>query len=427
MSFRTALRNRDFRLLWLAQVVSGVGDRIHEIALLYIVFEVTNDPILVSVTAASSIVPSVALAPVAGSLVDRWNRKLVLVSTMMIRGASVLAIPLVGTGGPLIPVILGVAFIAGTAEAFGSPARNSIIPNLVENDSLDSANGLTRMTSSLLKLLYAAGGIVIALVGTMGAFLIDSATFFVAAVILVGMSTPESDREPSSSEAIFDAQEVFSDSIRGFRIVGGNSVLFSLVILSGLTAFALAPLGVIIPFYTENIAHPTLFNTAQSTAVDFGVLYAMIYLGVFIGGALVGTNSHLTTQHRGKVIIGGVFITGASLGALAIVPGVIGADFATAAMLFTALGFSISVIQIPVNSLAQAKVPDAHRGKVFSLLGIPALLAPPISIAIAGLLIETTGVENVLLMMGGIVFVTGIGLTFTSLRTVTGAEPLNPS
>jgi len=421
MSFRTVLENDAFRKLWIAQVVSGFGDRVHEIALLFIVFERTGDPLLVAATAAASTIPELLLSVPAGAVADRFDRKRILVGSSVLRGCSVLAIPPLAAAGLLVPAVLSVAVVAGAAESFASPARNAMVPNVVAESRLDAANGLSRMTESLLRFLYAAGGALIALVGVEGAFYVDAATFFAAAVVLATLPAGVGRETGRTEEAAFDAGELLADARDGVAYVVGSPILSSLVVLSGLTAFAMAPLGVVIPFYSETVLGGAA-TLGTSTAIEFGALYASIYVGVFAGGVGVNALEATLSSHRGAGIIGGVLSIGLVLIALGGLNAGIGTRLLWPALLFAALGVAVAFVQIPVTTLAQAAVPDEKRAKVFSVLKIPALVAPPIGIGLAGALLARFTVFDVLLAMGGSVAAVAVLLALTPLRTVQNTE-----
>lgn len=98
-------------------------------------------------------------------MADRVNRKYLLLGSDLLRGVIVLAIPLVGRGELLVPTVLLVAFLTGIIDAFDGSARSALIPRLVPERDLQSANPLNQLTFSLSQVLFAAGGAVVALVG----------------------------------------------------------------------------------------------------------------------------------------------------------------------------------------------------------------------------------------------------------------------
>lgn len=417
MSFGSVLRNRGFRALWIAQAVSKFGDSVHEIALIYLVYRTTGDPALVGAVVVASAAPLALVSPVAGVVVDRVNRKPVLIGTELLRGGSVLAIPLAAGTPYLVPVVLAVAGFAGLMEALFGPARESVVPQLVDDAELDAANGLSQTTKSVAKLLYAAGGVVIALVGPFNAFLVDSATFLVSAAVLVAV--PRDACRPTADGAepagLLTPDSVRADIGDAVAFVRTQPVVRTLLVLSGATALILGPLGVVIPFFAES----TVSATGQTTPTLFGWLYSAIYAGVLAGGMGVGGVDSSLSDHRGPVIVGGVLLV--STGLLAV--GSVGAvSTAVAAVCLAVVGVGVAVVQVPTSSLVQVVVPNDRRGRVVSLLQIPATVAPPIGAALAGPLVARFGPSLVLLAEGAALSGLAVALRFSTLWRVGESE-----
>lgn len=214
-----------------------------------------------------------------------------------------LVIPLLGPGPYLIPVVLVVAFLIGVLEAFFRPARTAIIPNLVPEDELDSANSLTQITFSLSQILFAVGGVVVMAVGSFTAFYVDAASFFLSAVFLLAIPTqdgvPESDETDADDDAdagndvdVGDETEVGDDAdagddmddvgagadpdtsmIRelfggvrtGLRFVRSNRLLQNLVFLMAALQFTIAPINVAAPVFAASLPFDGVSRSDFST------------------------------------------------------------------------------------------------------------------------------------------------------------------
>lgn len=415
MSFRAALRNRGFRSLWVAQAVSRLGDSVHEIALIWLVFEVTGDPVLMSAVAVASLLPNLLVSLPAGAVVDAVSRRSVLVGTQLVRGIAVLAIPLVGSRGPLAPTVLAVALVAGTMEAFATPARGALIPALVPESDLDAANSLTGMTRSASRTLYVLGGAVVGVVGSYAAFYVDSATFLVAAgVLLVGV--PRDAPGEAGPRGPIRPRGVIEDARDGVRFIRRSSVLPSVVLLSVLTGFALGPLSIVLPLFVESVL--------GRGSVAFGVLYGCIFVGALVGGALVGGMDDRLASRRGRVVILGVVLVGGALALAAVVPPLVPFPYPLSAGLFALAGGAITLIRVPLRTVVQSAVPDRSRGRVFSIMGVAGLAAPPLSIALAGPLVEWLGVSTVLLGEGLLVIAAGAVLSLTPIAAIEDVQRL---
>ncbi len=173
------LKNSDFLKLWLGQLVSRIGDGIHEIALAWLVLELTGSALSMGAILAVSIIPNLLFGLPAGVIVDRFNRKRIMLLSDLSRTIIVLVIPVAYTLGFLrIWMIFLAAFLTSSAEAFAGPARLSSIPNLVEEENLDPANSLIQITRSVSSLFgLSLGGAVVATIGPANSFFLDSASF----------------------------------------------------------------------------------------------------------------------------------------------------------------------------------------------------------------------------------------------------------
>ena len=404
MSFRSALAHVGFRRLWYAQVVSRVGDSIHEIALVWVVYELTGDPTLMAVVAVASLLPQVLTSLPAGVLVDRLNRRRLLVGSTVLRGVAVLFIPLAPRLGlAVVPVVVGVALVTGLMDAVFGPAKSAVIPNLVPESDLDAANSLVQLTTSVSKLLYVFGGVVIAVVGAFPAFYVDAVTFVVSAGVLATL--PRSIRYADTDESASSLSTVVGEMREGLSFIADSRLLMSLLLLSVLTGFTLGPLGVVLPVFAG--------ETLSAGSAAFGYLYGGIYVGVFVGGLAVnGLDGH-TEEYRGEAIIAGIVGMGVALLGATLVPTVTPFPLLAGVGALVLFGGCLAVVQILVQTLAQRVVPDDTRGRVFGIWTAVGLAAPPLSIAISGPALSAFTPSLVLSAQGCIIVVAGVVLTRT--------------
>lgn len=401
-----ALRERGFAALWLAETVSRLGDGIHEVAILWLVYDVTENPVLLSLVVIASVVPSIVVSMPAGVIVDRFHRTRVMIAANVVRGGAVLAIPAVGHSEHLVAVVAVVAVVASTMEAFFHPARNALVPNLVDRDHLDSANSLLQMTESASKILYAAGGIVVGVFGSFAAFYVDAASFLVAAglLVMVPASAGATDQGDDDS-TLFGSMA--SDIVGGLRYVRHHSVLVYVMLLWTLTGLSFGPLGVVIPVFTRTVL--------DSGSTVFGVLFGVIYAGVFAGSLLLNRFESAVAANRGRVIVLGVVAAGVAFSAAAALPARLPAPRIVAAVAFFVAGVFTVCIWVPARTISQ-EVPDDVRGRVSSVMTTTSTAALPVSIAVVGPAMTVLSASDVLLVEGGLLVVVGVGLALTPLR-----------
>ena len=419
---RHLLRERGFAALWLAQLVSRIGDSIHEIALIWVVYEVTGDPTLIAVVALASFLPSLLVSLPAGVLVDRLNRKYLLVGTEAVRGVAVLAIPLVGEGPLLVPVVIGVALLASTMEAFFGPAQGATIPRLVEEADLDAANSLTSLTLSTSRLFYVAGGVIVGLGGSFVAFYLNSASFLFAALVLLAVPTaagrpePDAAADPTRADAgTAPRPSLLADAREGLRFVRDSPALVAVVAMGVFVDFAFVPLVVVLPVFATDVL--------GGGGATYGFLLGAFFAGTLVGNLAVGAVRGTVDDRRGPVMVAATVLTGAFVGLAAWLPGVVPFPLAAALVGFLLAGACNPFLNVPLTTYAQAVVPDEKRGKVFAIMRLGITGAAPIGIALAGPLVDALGPVPVLLVMGGIVAMAGVSGLFTPLVRIGAVAP----
>jgi MFS family permease len=405
------LQERGFAALWLAEAVSRLGDGIHEIAILWLVYEVTGDPVLLSLVVVSSVLPSVLVSMPAGVLVDRLNRVHVMIVAHVVRAGVVLAIPMVGDSPGLVAVVVAVAAIASTMEAFFRPAREAIVPNLVGQENLDAANSLLQITDSASKMLYAAGGIVVGVFGSFAAFYVDAASFLVSASLLVAIPAAAGSTESRGDKSLTDA--VGADVIDGLRYVWQRRVLLSVVLMWTLTGLAMGPLGVVIPVFTR--------STLNAGSTVFGLLYAAIYVGIFVGSLLLSRFDAVVAQNRGRFIVVGVVAAGSAFSAAAILPIHVPTPLVVAGLAFLVAGLFVVCIWVPARAITQ-EVPDDVRGRVAAVVSATGTATLPIGVALVGPALTVLSAREILIAEGVLLVVSGLALAFTPLAGATSSE-----
>jgi MFS family permease len=180
--------NRNYRLLWLGQIVSQLGDWFNSVAVYTLLLELTGSATSVALMIIVQFLPMAVIGPVAGVVVDRVNRRRLMIAADILRGLVVLVLLVVRR-----PDQVWIAYAAmGTVvslTAFFEPARTAVIPNLTTRSQLLTANALSSATwSAMLAIGAGVGGVVTALLGRNAAFLVNAASFLVSAAIIARTS-----------------------------------------------------------------------------------------------------------------------------------------------------------------------------------------------------------------------------------------------
>lgn len=395
------LKNRDFLNLWLAQLISRLGDGIHEIALAWLILELTGSALSMGAILAVSVTPNLLFGLPAGVFVDRFNRKRIMVLADLARTVIVLVIPLAYIMGFLeIWMIFAVAFLTSTAEAFAGPARQSSIPNLVAEENLDPANSLIQITRAVSTLFgLSLGGAVVAIFGPANSFFLDSFSFFLSMVFISLISYGHVSREGAESlcrDLVFKVKG-------GLRYVSNDPFIKQLIIIAAAINFIIAPINVIIPFFIK--------ETLGLTASAYGVMSACLSAGMIVGSMVIGN----ATVHRGKSLGFGILGAGVSLILFSLfylvsegflLPTII--LIGLLSLTLAGVGVSTSFANVPINTLLQKTTEDSKRGRVMSIVNMGTMVAMPLAYGFSGFLLEQIGAVTLIFGIGSL---TALGAT----------------
>jgi MFS family permease len=348
--------NANFRRLWLAQLISELGDWFYSLAVYDLLLDITGSGQAVGWAIIIQLLPWFFMTPLAGYLADRYPRRRLMIVADVVRGLVVLGLLFVHTasGVWLVYVLLAVEVIF--ASIF-EPARNALLPNLVRPEEILPANALSSATWSFALTVGAAlGGAVAALLGRQVAFVVNSVSFFTSALLIQRILSKESHLQPSSGPAAHTShQPTFSSLREGGEYFRQNPKVVILVLAKtalGLVGGVLLLLAV----FGERI-----FPLAGQGALAMGLLYGARGAGAGIGPVI---GDHLTRGEESRMwksISLSFFLMGLSYLALSRAPNLPLAALAV----FCAHMFG-SNVWVVSTSLLQVNVADRFRGRIFA-------------------------------------------------------------
>ena len=427
MAFNQLIRQRNFGLYFFSGLISGIGDSIQEIALIWLVYEVTGSPTMMSVIFAATLLPHAICSLPAGSLVDHWNKRRVAVVTEFVRSLAVLSIPLVGNGPYLIPVVILAGGVEGFMQAFFGPARQSLLPDIVDDDDLDEANVLVSYAQRAAQMFYLLGGIFVLLSSSFFAFYVNSLSFFISGVALWMVTIDEDTAVAADTDSIEvswkgTARRTIHDVRNGFEVIRDNSTLSTIIVINMLLHTIYAPLSVILPVLSE--------KALRGGGVTYSVLMVALITGQLLGGLFVRFAGEYIEKARGQVITSSVILTGASLWLFALIEvGIVTVRPTFASVLNVLItpsllvaisgmmlfGLFLSVIQSTGRTLLFRIIPDDRRGFTFATIGAFGSISGPVSIVVAGVIMNFVSPEVFLVSVGMIAFLVGVNVRSTSL------------
>jgi MFS transporter, DHA3 family, macrolide efflux protein len=383
------LVNRNFLLLWQAQLVSQFGNQAFSIAITFWTASATHSATMTGLVLMASVLPVVVLGPVAGALVDRWRSPLrVVVACDLASGFVVTAfgLGLVGRPDAMQPsLLLAIALIVGVSSAFLEPALSALVPDLVPANHLEGANAFRQSSRQVTVLTaQAIGGILYVVVGPAMLFLIDGLSFLFAAASELAIDSPSSGRD---SDTAHDAprRALAKDAADGLRYVRAQHGMMAFLIAVAVFNALLMPVSVLLPVY----ASAYLGGGAQW----YGFLLAAISAGAFAGCALAGAVPAAGATRR-RILVGAFATLALGLAALGAIRTPI-----VALVVIGATGLCAGIVNVLVMSTLQRRTPANLRGRVLGLHLTLTRALVPIATLGGGVIADLTG-RNVPLVFG---------------------------
>jgi MFS family permease len=384
--FMALLKNKRFRLLLGAESISLIGDRIVAIALIMLVYDMTESAATVSILMMLKAFPSLIFGSIAGGLVDRMNKKWVMIFSHIVQGILILCIPISNS----LLVIYGVYLCMSIVNQLFIPARAAVMPELVSKESLMPANSLFSMAYvGAIAFGPALGGFLIDFYGLNMAFYVDAFSFFLPAIALFFLAIPHTPHKKNIK------QSFWKDLKKGFQYIKNDTELILALFLSAIAYLGIGAMSVLGIILAEEILH--------IGASGYGIMMSAMGVGLLIGAVFTGKGGR--KYKKIHLAIYGSVIAGVMIGIL---------PYATllymAIIVTMIVGLGTVLIQTSANTLFQL-TPKEVRGKVIgisqSCMGAASFLA----MGLAGILTEFIGIYWVLGIVGGVGMVGG-GMSF---------------
>jgi DHA3 family macrolide efflux protein-like MFS transporter len=377
------LFNRNFVLLWQAQLVSQFGNQAFTIALMFWTAEATRSATTSGLMVLAGVIPVIALAPFTGTFADRQRSRLrIVIGCDLTSGvlSTLLALGFIfAPGAWRTAMLFAAALLIGVCNAFFDPAVNALAPDLVPRAQIEAANAF-RLSSRQMTTLaaQALGGILYALVGPAALFLLNGLSFLFAGASEALIRPGSSDIVPPRPRA--DGGRAFvAETAEGFRYVAGQPGMIGLLVATSIFNALLTPVSILLPVYATGYLH--------TDVRWYGLLLASISAGAVAGYTIIGaTCSKLTGSSRRLLLIGGYAMFAVALAVL----GQIRSHAIALAVLFVT-GLLTGVINVLVISTIQRRTPDAFRGRVLGLHTMMIRVLMPIGLVGGGVVADLTG------------------------------------
>jgi len=377
------MRVRNFRLLWIGEGISLLGDQFHMIALPWLVLRLTGDGFAIGTVMALAGIPRAIFMLVGGAITDRFSPRRVMWLSNLIRMILVLGLATTVISGSIeLWMIYLFALAFGLADAFFFPAQSSIVPRIVGREQLQLANSVTQGTAQLS--LFAgpvlAGGLIAIfgsgqagdsnLQGIGMAFILDALTFLVSVVTLWAIRLESEGGQVDQTSGVLDA---IKDGVR----YAWNDIRLRTILL----LIAAANFLIVGPI---NVGIPLLANARlEGGAAAFGIIMSAFGAGSLLGIGLAGGLPRPPERIMGSVLLAVWSVMGIGIAVLGLL-----SSTAAVAIIMLAVGASNYYVVIIFVTWLQARTPDVILGRVMSLLMFASIGLLPLSNALSGWLLD---------------------------------------
>ncbi len=375
------LKIRNFRLLWIGEGISLLGDQFYLIALPWLVLWLTGNPLAVGTVLAAAGVPRAAFMLLGGALTDRFSpRRLMIGSNLARLALTALLAGLVSAGWINLWMLYAFALLFGLADAFFFPAQTSIVPQLVAKDQLQAGNAMIQGTATLslfvgpvlagAMIAWLGRGSTQTLTGIALAFAVDALSFLASVTTLSLMRI-----EPAAARAPRVEGGVVTSIREGLLYVWNDPTLrivFGLV--AGINVLIVGPVAVGVPV----IARARFPEGAAAFGLIMSVFGGGSLLGIILGGVLPRPSS----RRMGTVLLSVMSVMGLGLAVIGVAPSSL-----VAALAALGMGAANGYNNILLITWLQTRISPAMTGRIMSLIMFASVGLNPISTAVAGALI----------------------------------------
>ena len=345
--------NRPFRHLWYGQVVSELGDWLNSIAIYMLVLKLSGTGTAMATVMMAKLLPIFFVSPLAGVLIDRMDRKVIMITSDVLRFVVVLGFLLVDDAGDLW-LLYSLAVVEIALAGFFEPARSAIIPSLTPREDLVTANALSGSTWSVMLAVGAAlGGVLVSVFGIKTAFVIDAFTFLLSAWFIARIQCPKDALAKEKAERA----EVsgFKTLVDGARYLMSQPMIFVLALMKSGLAVA-GGVMTLIPLYADK-----MFGSASAVSMAIGSMYSARGLGAALGPILVKKFFGDSTRVLQLSILFGFF-----LGSLSYFLFAQSHSLWSASLSIALATFFGSIIWVFSSALIHLEADGRYLGRVFS-------------------------------------------------------------
>jgi predicted MFS family arabinose efflux permease len=387
---------RDFRIMWIGACTSQVGTQMQVLAQSWLVFQLSNSSFLLGLDSFLGTIPIVLFSLVGGVFADRTERqKLLLGSQVVQMTCAFFLATLFATGVVHVWHILTLSFIVGTAQSFGGPAYQALIPSLVKPEDLPNAIALNSIQFNLARVIGPVLGALALAIGAAWCFALNGISF-IAVIITLLIIRPHF-IPTKTGESVLSSMKV------GFQFIRKQGAMVALIVLAFSMTLLAFPLVVFLPVFARDIYH--------GDASVLATLLVCLGIGSICGALIVAGLGKYKRQGRAALImlvaLGGL-ITGFALSR----------SFVLSCVLLFLSGGTLLAVFTTVSSLVQMITSDQMRGRVMSVYNVAFRGGTPFGSLVVGALVKEFTAPRVIAFNGVLLAILGLYFLLVNRKVV---------
>jgi MFS family permease len=396
-----ALRSRDFRLLWVGSLISNIGTWMHIVAQGWLMYQLTDSPLYLGLVGLMRAVPLLAFPLVGGVVADRVSRLKVLYATQtaaLLLAAGLATATVLGMVQPWH--ILVFSFLNAAVLAFDNPARQAMLPDLVDRDDLMSAISLNSWAfNGAILVGPALAALLLPIVGIGGVFYVNALSFAAVLVALALLHT---------KGGVLVTGSARQNLLEGLRYVTSSPTILTLVLMTAVVSLLGRSYGQLMPVFAKDLL--------GLDASGMSLLYTVAGLGACVG-ALVLILAH-NPSHKGLLALLSGVSCAVALGLFALSHSLL-----LSAVLLFVIGFALIAFSTLVGTLLQMLAPQELRGRVMSVNTIAWQGLEYVGVLITGALATFWSASIVVLGTAVVIAVVLLGLAMRQRQILKLSEP----
>ncbi|MEO7648951.1 MAG: MFS transporter [Bryobacteraceae bacterium] len=377
----------DFRLWWVGAFTSSIGTWMQKVAQSWLVLEITKSPFLLGLDSFLGDIPILLFSLLGGVVADRMDRRhLLILSQVAQLSCAFLLAALIALGGVKIWQILTLSFIVGTAQAFGGPANQALVPSLVKQEDLPNAIALQSIQFNLARVIGPAlGGIAFTSLGYVWCFSLNGVSYVAVIVSLLLLTHKFIPMKATVS--------VLTSMREGIGFIRNQKAMVALIVLAFCMTMLGVPLLTFLPVFAKDV-----FHSGPST---FTTLLSISGAGAVTGALIVAALGNIA--NKGRAVLMMLTFLGGSIAAFALSKSLI----LSGVILFIA-GIALVAVFAMMSSLVQLITVNEMRGRVMSVYNVAFRGGMPIGSLLTGWLVPIFSAPTVLAVNGVLLFALGL-------------------